>query len=105
MLNNVVTKWKCVNRGTTQGSVSGPYLFNVFLNDLLLDEQQSASLIKYVDDCTVVIPVYRGMRDESGKALDSFLHWPKINNMNCKTDKCKEVSFINPLTPVLPLVT
>ena len=26
--NNISSVWKCVNQGTTQGSVSGPYLFN-----------------------------------------------------------------------------
>ena len=44
----------------------------------------------------MVIPVCRGLRDESEKVLDSFLHWTEINNMKChsNTDKCKEVSII-----------
>ena len=30
--NGIACNWKSVNRGTTQGSVSGPYLFNIFIN-------------------------------------------------------------------------
>ena len=48
-----------------------PYLFSLFLNDLLNEEPKSASLIKYADDSTVVIPVCRGMRDETEKVLQS----------------------------------
>ena len=32
--NNFECYWKPVNKGTTQGSNSGPYLLNIFLNDL-----------------------------------------------------------------------
>uniref|UniRef100_A0A3Q0RTZ6 Uncharacterized protein n=1 Tax=Amphilophus citrinellus TaxID=61819 RepID=A0A3Q0RTZ6_AMPCI len=31
--NEFMSNWKIVNRGTTQGIVSGPYLFSLFLND------------------------------------------------------------------------
>ena len=38
-----VFSWHCVNKGTTQGSVSGPYLFNLFTNDLTLQQSYDTS--------------------------------------------------------------
>ena len=34
MYKNVACDWINVNKGTTQGGVSGPYLFGTFINDL-----------------------------------------------------------------------
>ena len=34
LYDGFVGQWKDVNEGTTQGSVSGPHLFTIFLNDL-----------------------------------------------------------------------
>ena len=41
-----------------QGSVSGPYLFNIFLNDLEIKLGNETVGFKYADDCTIIATVY-----------------------------------------------
>ena len=53
-----VCNWKTVNKGTTHGTVSGPYLFNIFLNDLEIKLGNETLGFKYADDCTIIAPVY-----------------------------------------------
>ena len=49
--------WKCVNRGTTQGSVSGPYLLSIFINDSEISIDNHPALFKHADHSTLIVPV------------------------------------------------
>ena len=90
--HNTVCDRKDVNRGTTQRSVSGPYLFNLFLNDLdVAQYSQDSDLTKYSDDTSILETVRKNSVDESQKALNALLEWTEVNGMSCNTSKCKEL--------------
>ena len=71
--NYYLHEWRGVNKGTTQGSVSGSYLFNVFLNDLDIKLCFTPALFKYADDSTIVAPVWKGGSDTSSGLVEKFL--------------------------------
>ena len=75
-VNDHSCDWVCVNKGTTQGSVGGPYLFNVFLNDLEVFMNDMPVLFKYADDSTIVAPCMEGFRHVSrpGKSVSQLEH-------------------------------
>ena len=89
---NHLCNWKVVNKGTTQGSVSGPYLFNIFLNDLEISYNNAPALFIYADDSTMVSPV-SNQCDPSANLVGQFMTWSKDNNMSCNLKKCKEPIF------------
>ena len=90
--HNTVCDWKDVNRSTTQGSVSGLYLFNLFLNDVDVTQYcQASDLTKYADDTSIFVTVRKNSVDETQKALNAFLEWTDLNGMSCNTSKYKEL--------------
>ena len=89
----VACEWKSINKGTVQGSVSGPHLFNVFMNDLESDNSNDTSLIKFADDSNIAVVVRKNQPDPSERHVENFKTWSGINCMSCNLPKCKSLSF------------
>ena len=90
--NNVIFDWKQINKGTIQGSVSGPYLFSIYLNDLEISIGEETICCKYADDRTIVVPVFKN-NDSAVGLVNTFLEWSCSNSMKCNPSKCKELVF------------
>ena len=87
-LEGITSEWDEVLSGVPQGSVLGPLLFLMYINDL--DDTIKSSLLKFADDTKVL----RMIRVEDNKqlqtdALDSLLKWSQDWQMTFNTDKCK----------------
>ena len=75
-----------------QKEVWGPYLFNVFLDDLEVFMNDMPLLFKYADDSTIVTRVWKDS-DTSADLVNQFLSWSIKNQMRCNPSKCKELIF------------
>ena len=51
-VGNDISTWMTVTKGTAQGSMFGPFMYNIFSNDLLMSLHNKCKIYNYADDNT-----------------------------------------------------
>ena len=94
-LSTYRSEWKILERGVPQGSVAGPLLFNIFINDIFLFLTDSCDIYNYADDNSIAchnkdVDIVRH-RLESAAGI--ALKWFKQNHMQANADKFQSILF------------
>ena len=87
VINGHCSEWKDVSSGVPQGSVLGPILFTIFINDI--DNSVKSKLSKFADDTKLGKVVNNeSQAREFQSDLDKLYYWSKQWKMEFNLEKC-----------------
>ena len=94
VLNGRSSNWRNVISGVPQGSVLGPVLFLIYVNDM--DEGLSSKISKFADDTKIASKIITTEdRRKFQNDLDRLANWAQSWQMKFNVEKCKVLHIGN----------
>lgn len=102
-VSGVKSSGSTVKLGVPQGSILGPFLFLVYVNDLpyMIQKQTKNEAVLFADDTSLLFKTKRGGSDlrEVNYVLDMISKWFTANNLVLNPSKTKFIKFTLPNVP------
>ena len=82
-----------ISTGVPQGSILGPLLFNIYINDII-NITKKCHIIQYADDTSLIYPMNEKNARQSLKTeLEYLFEWLTLNKLSLNISKTKYMLF------------
>jgi len=95
-LNKISSSWGRTTHGVPQGSVLGPLLFLVYINDLPITISKIATSIKFADDMSIIVTNNNKVdfKNTLQLAMIELSNWFRSNLLTLNYDKTYFLQFV-----------
>lgn len=94
-INDTTSEELPINYGVPQGSILGPTLFLVFIDDLSNIKLPNSHLVSFADDTAISFSAdsWAELQIAAQNGFDTISHWLRINKLTLNTIKTKFITF------------